>query len=211
MKLIHANGFRRSERRRWRAIVYDNLLSAILILLDAMDDAGLSFSIDGNAAHADVLRNITDVVNERGEMDPKVKEALGSLWEDEGIKKAIGWGARYALHDNLSHFFDDLPRLFAADYLPSDQDILCCRCRTTGISETTFHLGTLDYRMVDVGGQRSERRKWIHCFDNVNAIIFLAAISGYDVALLEDRNSVSTTTKPICTLSLPRSSFLVNF
>ena len=36
------------------------------------------------------------------------------------------------------------------------------------------------YRMLDVGGQRSERRKWIHCFDDVKAIIFLTAINEYD-------------------------------
>ncbi len=35
-------------------------------------------------------------------------------------------------------------------------------------------------RMLDVGGQRSERRKWIHCFDDVKAIIFLTAINEYD-------------------------------
>ena len=37
-----------------------------------------------------------------------------------------------------------------------------------------------DFRMVDVGGQRSERRKWIHCFEGVKAIIFLTAINEYD-------------------------------
>jgi hypothetical protein len=39
------------------------------------------------------------------------------------------------------------------------------------------------YHVVDVGGQRSERRKWIHCFDNVNAIIFLEGLSGYNQGL----------------------------
>ncbi len=39
--------------------------------------------------------------------------------------------------------------------------------------------------MVDVGGQRSERRKWIHCFENVTSIIFLAALSEYDQVLAE--------------------------
>lgn len=43
--------------------------------------------------------------------------------------------------------------------------------------------------MFDVGGQRSERRKWIHCFENVTAVLFLAAISGYDQGLIEDRDS----------------------
>lgn len=44
--------------------------------------------------------------------------------------------------------------------------------------------------MVDVGGQRSERRKWIHCFDKVQAIIFLVAVSEYDQVLAEDETQV---------------------
>lgn len=45
--------------------------------------------------------------------------------------------------------------------------------------------------MVDVGGQRSERRKWIHCFENVTSIIFLVALSEYDQILFESENEVS--------------------
>ena len=40
--------------------------------------------------------------------------------------------------------------------------------------------------MFDVGGQRSERKKWIHCFENVTTILFLVAISEYDQLLFED-------------------------
>ena len=46
-------------------------------------------------------------------------------------------------------------------------------------------------RMVDVGGQRSERRKWIHCFENVTSIMFLVALSEYDQVLVEAGNEVS--------------------
>ncbi len=42
------------------------------------------------------------------------------------------------------------------------------------------------FRFIDVGGQRNERRKWIHCFENVTAVIFVAAISEYDQTLYED-------------------------
>ena len=41
-------------------------------------------------------------------------------------------------------------------------------------------------RMFDVGGQRSERKKWIHCFEGVTCIIFIAALSAYDMVLVED-------------------------
>ena len=40
--------------------------------------------------------------------------------------------------------------------------------------------------MFDVGGQRNERRKWIHAFDNCNAVVFVAALSEYDQVLYED-------------------------
>lgn len=44
--------------------------------------------------------------------------------------------------------------------------------------------------MVDVGGQRSERKKWIHCFEDVTAIIFCVALSEFDLFLQEDENIV---------------------
>jgi len=40
--------------------------------------------------------------------------------------------------------------------------------------------------MVDVGGQRSERKKWLHCFGSVTAVIFLTAINEFDMVLEED-------------------------
>ena len=42
------------------------------------------------------------------------------------------------------------------------------------------------FHIFDVGGQRNERKKWIHCFDNVTAVIFVASLSSYDESLLED-------------------------
>ena len=74
--------------------------------------------------------------------------------------------------------------------MPNDQDVLRSRVKTTGITETTFIIGDLTYRMFDVGGQRSERKKWIHCFESVTSIIFCVALSEYDQVLLEERQQV---------------------
>ncbi|CAH0059157.1 unnamed protein product [Clonostachys solani] len=115
-------------------------------------------------------------------------EPVKALWQDAGVKAAIAKGNEYALHDNLSYFIEDVDRLWAVDYVPNDQDLLRSRLRTTGITETIFDLGQLTYRMFDVGGQRSERKKWIHCFENVNCLLFLVAISGYDQCLVEDKD-----------------------
>lgn len=88
-------------------------------------------------------------------------------------------------------YFDSIDRIGDMNYVPTDQDVLRSRVKTTGITETTFVIGDLTYRMFDVGGQRSERKKWIHCFENVTAIIFLVAISEYDQVLIEDETVVS--------------------
>ena len=41
------------------------------------------------------------------------------------------------------------------------------------------------FRIVDVGGQRSERKKWIHCYEDVTVILFFVALSAYDFGLSE--------------------------
>ena len=52
--------------------------------------------------------------------------------------------------------------------------------------ETVFTRGNLSISLIDVGGQRSERKKWLHCFDSVNAVVFVVAMSEYDQVLSED-------------------------
>ena len=75
------------------------------------------------------------------------------------------------------------------DFVPSTQDILRSRVKTTGICEINFLLKGMNFRVFDVGGQRSERKKWIHCFEDVTAIIFIVALSEYDQVLVEDETT----------------------
>jgi hypothetical protein len=54
-----------------------------------------------------------------------------------------------------------------------------CRKRTTGVVEETFKYADVVWSIVDVGGQRSERKKWIRCFDNVKAVLWLVNLAGH--------------------------------
>ncbi|KAG7222271.1 hypothetical protein INR49_027275 [Caranx melampygus] len=75
------------------------------------------------------------------------------------------------------------------NYLPSQQDILLARKPTKGIHEYDFEIKNVPFKMVDVGGQRSERRRWFECFDSVTSILFLVSSSEYDQVLMEDRQT----------------------
>ena len=78
-------------------------------------------------------------------------------------------------------------------FQPTEQDILRARVLTSGIFETKFRVDKVKFHMFDVGGQRDERRKWIQCFNDVTAIIFVAASSSFNMVLREDPTQVMMT------------------
>lgn len=88
---------------------------------------------------------------------------------------------------NTSHkkLLDESDRLASPDYKPTNEDILLARVRTTQVIVDSFMMGDTRFEVTDVGGQRSERRKWIGCFENVDGLIFVAALSEYDQTLAE--------------------------
>ena len=47
------------------------------------------------------------------------------------------------------------------------------------------------YRVIDVAGQKSQRKKWIHFFEGVTGVMFFASLSGYAETLEEDKSLVS--------------------
>jgi len=117
---------------------------------------------------------------------PEMAKHIADLWKDEGIQQAYSKRNEYQLIDGAAYCFENVQRFATPDYIPTPTDVLRVRARTTGIIETTFRVKDSSFRMVDVGGQRSERKKWIHCFQEVTAIIYCAALNEYDMKLFED-------------------------
>jgi len=141
-----------------------------------------------NVQYVEVIDSAGDLV--KGEpFSVALYQPLKALWNDPKVQKAYDRGNEAALPENLPYFFASLDRLFDPRYRPNEQDIIHCRARSTGITETTFRLRDHEMLMVDVGGQKSERRKWIHCFQDVTSILFLVSLSGYDQCLFEDRDA----------------------
>lgn len=90
------------------------------------------------------------------------------------------------ISSNYAYFIENAEKLTAPDYVVTPNDLLLCRNKTTGVSELSFRFKTRDFSIIDVGGQRSERRKWIHSFENVNLLLFFTSLSEYDQKLEED-------------------------
>ncbi|KAK4683577.1 hypothetical protein P7C73_g6666, partial [Tremellales sp. Uapishka_1] len=187
MRVIHNKGFTQDEIEDYRKIVFLNIVSGMRSIIDTMDELNMSVTVP-NRKYIQLVDQ--DVPINTGEPFPmRYLEALSSLWKDEGVVKCYERAHEWALQENLPYFYADLDRLFVPDYTPSQDDVLRVRSKTTGITETRFEIDNLVYRLFDVGGQRSERRKWQSCFENVTAIIFMVALSDYNSCLIEDKDS----------------------
>ena len=103
---------------------------------------------------------------------------------------------------------DNIDRLASTANVPSDQDVLRSRVCTTGMMNTVFGLPSLRLSVFDCGG-RSKRREWVHYFDDVQCIIFVAALSGYDETLFEDRTGVRFKSTNISLLPFLKSLLMI--
>jgi len=185
MQLIHGVGYSNEEREAFKEIIFSNTVQSMRVIIEAMSSLGIAIGDEKNKSSATVISDLPNQLE--GETLPaEVSAALKALWADSGIQACFLRSREYQLNDSARYYFDSIDRISQPNYLPTDQDILRSRVKTTGIVETTFIIGELTYRMFDVGGQRSERKKWIHCFENVTAIVFLVAVSEYDQCLVED-------------------------
>ncbi|EUB58162.1 Guanine nucleotide-binding protein G(s) subunit alpha [Echinococcus granulosus] len=112
-----------------------------------------------------------------------------SLWSDRAVRATQERGNEFQQIDSASYFLEKLNVLRQPDYLPSDKDVLQCRTRTLGIHTESLVYNGIPFEMVDVGGQREQRAKWIEAMtDGVTAVIFLTDASAYDTMLEEDHS-----------------------
>ncbi|XP_071322518.1 guanine nucleotide-binding protein subunit alpha-14-like [Trachinotus anak] len=186
MRIIHGSGYSEADRKGFTRLVFQNIVTAIQALIQAMKTLQIDYIDDQNISHAQMLSTV-----EAGQVSSLTDWQVGAIkrvWNDHGVQRCYDRRREFQLSDSAKYYLSDLDRIAAPLYIPTLQDILRVRVPTTGIIEYPFDLSKVIFRMVDVGGQRSERKKWIHCFENVTSIIFLAALSEYDQVLYESEN-----------------------
>jgi len=177
------SGFNAVERNRYRAVIASNIIVSMKTLV--RECKARTTSLDSQ--HMDAAERIQHSDTPGwGTLTPETFRDIKDLWADPAIQQTFKNASMFYIIDNIKHYFDDIDRIMAEGYVPNDEDILKSRAATTGIYETEFDIEHAHFKMIDVGGQRTERRKWVHCFDQVTAVLFCVAMSEYDQFLMED-------------------------
>lgn len=183
MQILHKGGYTLLERKQYKLLLRKNLSDSIQTLCQACLDLKIPFESDASKKRAaKILKLSPSADNSKSATDFK------KMWADKGIKAAFKRQREFHLLDSCAYLLDDVARILHKDYVPSPGDILRARVATTGIAETSFSIGNDHFIMYDVGGQRGERKRWINCFDNVTAILFIASLNEFDQVLAEDRS-----------------------
>uniref|UniRef100_A0A158P897 Uncharacterized protein n=1 Tax=Angiostrongylus cantonensis TaxID=6313 RepID=A0A158P897_ANGCA len=193
--ILHSNGFTEEEINEKKAIVYSNAMDNVLHI--PLEDSSKERTNDKAFGFDPSLRDTLCLVSIMIHTPTIAKfqgfEVTTFFADDWGMRHYLGSLAeverKFTFNFALVSFLDSCARVSEPGYRPTEQDILYSRVATTGVVEVKFKIKELDFRVFDVGGQRSERRKWIHCFDNVESIIFITAISEYDQVLFEDETT----------------------
>jgi len=193
MKLIYGVKHTDKERKESIPIIHCNVLQAMKLLCDQAVVFGVQDQVQAKNAF-EMIKNIDE--NER--IDVVIGGAVKELWQDPGMRLVWDRRSEFQLIESVQYYFNKIDTIKLPDYLPDQDDILYSRVRTSGIVTESYVIDGTTFEMYDVGGQRNERKKWIHCFEGVTAVIFVAALSEYDQKLFED----ITTNRMVEALSL---------
>ncbi|XP_061892829.1 guanine nucleotide binding protein (G protein) alpha v1 isoform X4 [Entelurus aequoreus] len=208
IKIIHSHGFSKQELISFKVhpAVLDNLLTSMKFVLRGMGMLRINLANKKNKIHARSILSCSQCMGDDQELLPFVAHAFCALWADLGVRAAASRGYEFELNDSALYFFENMSRIIAPNYVPTERDVLRVRVRTCGIIETQFQVNDVIFRLYDVGGQRSERRKWLRCFDCIQAVLFIVAMSSYDMSLPEEPTvELMPTWTPQLTTSLPCS------
>ena len=186
MRIIHGDGYTDGDKEGFTKLVFQNIFTAMQTMIQAMERLKIQYQNPDSSDKAEIVLSV-DLETIAMFQSPYV-EAIKDLWNDRGIQECYDRRREFQLIDSAKYYLSDIDRIAEPNYLPTKQDILRARAATTGIIEHTFNLREIRFKMIDVGGQRNERRKWIHCFENVTSIVFLVALSEYDQFLYESEN-----------------------
>lgn len=184
MQILHEDGFSEIEKSTFRHVVRTNVVESMQALIYGAKRFKIPLAPESEEATGKILA-LDPLAADF--WTPNIKDWVSQLWlKDEGIQKVYDRRSEMQLLDSAKYLFNNIERIAPEDYNCTQDDILRARLRTSGIVERKFKIQGVDFKFLDVGGQRNERRKWIHCFENVTSVIFVTAISEFDQVLYED-------------------------
>lgn len=147
MKIIHETGYSQEECEQYRPVVYSNTIQSLMAIIRAMGQLRIDFA---DPQKTDVARQFFTYASaaEEGELTPELVNLMKKLWSDAGVQQCFARSREYQLNDSAAYYLNSLDRISQHNYIPTQQDVLRTRVKTTGIVETHFSFKGLHFKWV---------------------------------------------------------------
>ncbi|XP_006461458.1 hypothetical protein AGABI2DRAFT_151207 [Agaricus bisporus var. bisporus H97] len=179
MQLVHGGGYDDAERKGFRKDILSTTVKALQNILNPETHEHLDLQPSNEARRTTILALPDKLDNDI--LSPETVDAMQNLCQDPAIQASLDDPQSTNLIGASSiHYLKSIDRITKEDYLPTDDDILNCQIKPSGIAEVSFKVDDLTYRIVHMGRQDGAWRKWLHCFEGVRAIVFLVGLDEYD-------------------------------
>jgi len=183
LKVIHKVPIDEQEIQNYRITIHNNTITSMQVFIEASEKFDQQFEDE----EKQFVKSVKEFNFEDNKfITPEVGEAISKLWKTKVIQNAFSRRAEFWNLDAAPYYFEHVVRFCQEPFNPTEEDCIMARVRTTGIVVTEFDEGPVHFSVVDVAGQRSERKKWIHCFDDVKCLVFVVSLAGYNQVMFED-------------------------
>jgi len=181
LRAIYGIPLTEQEKIQLIPVVHHNIIVGMKILIEQ----ARKFGSEDDIIELDSA-NIVSCLDDNAVISVDIGRALKSVWNSPAVAKAWERRSDFQIDECVGFFLPKIDAISQQNYIVSHEDVVHSRVRTNGIVKQNFKIDEVHFELFDVGGQRNERRKWIHCFDDVTAVIFVAALSEYDQSLYEN-------------------------
>ena len=162
MKLIYGEQYTDDDLKAITPVVYNNSITSMKVLIEQCKNLGLWDGCGVKEVGDEFMQ-----VNDDKAIDDKIGDMIIALWKDGSVNATYKRKSEFQLNDSAKYYFKKMDVIKQDGYIATVEDLLRSRVRTSGIVEEVYTIDEVVFVMYDVGGQRNERKKWIHCFDSV--------------------------------------------
>ncbi|KAG4087164.1 trimeric G-protein alpha o subunit [Neocallimastix lanati (nom. inval.)] len=190
-RYIYSDGIGEEERKTYKRPIIWNTIESMNNMIEAVNRYDYKYEQEKSVEYSQLIsKDIYNVLNsdtDNPEIPTDFIKAIEFLWKKEpAIKKVFERKNEYNLIDSAEYFLNDVERILAKDYVPTQDDLLFCRNMTTKILEIKIVITRMIYKIYDVGGHKNLRNQWADYFDDVTALIFVVSLSSYDQNMVEN-------------------------
>jgi guanine nucleotide-binding protein G(i) subunit alpha len=180
--------YSKDDLSTYKEIIHSNILQNINLIVHKMKSLGVKLENQQNQEFFDLIENLSpeDYLVANTLYNREMATKISTLTSDKNFQNVFRQNCNHICTEGLEYILKHLYRMSDQNFVPSQTDIMVSRIKTTGIVESVhqqnferFGLSKDDLniiRLLDVGGARNERKKWIYCFNNVSMIFFCASL-----------------------------------